>query len=353
MRYVPLLLCSVALSAAAEVKIDSLEGTHSSGGTYRFPVVAGDSQAAKRINTYLQTAELQQLPGIYKEGPFALIWPQKDSNQGVTSMDYSISPSAPGLLSLTIADETMAAYPDSHTSTYTFDAHSGAAIEPADLFTEAGWQRIRQDVVKARVQRVKDYLAGKKVDDVQLAADDPDAADKRQLYEECLEYIQSDDLGRNDLTFDKDSLTLTREQCAPHVIQAMDDLWTFKNTLRYSDRTNDLSPYGRCLLVEQGADCRLDRKRIGPGVYYGSIGGKFPITLVLTSEQQYASGYFYDKYVTFIGLSAGGSKDKTRIRLNEGGDAPAYFDLALQADGSLKGTWQKQGKKPLDVVLKP
>ncbi len=93
MRLLVLLACLallVAGPASAQLTIDSLEATHRSGTLYHFPLIGGDSAAAVRINTFLQTQELEKLPGQHRESPFEDLWPPGDSHNGLIRMRKSL-----------------------------------------------------------------------------------------------------------------------------------------------------------------------------------------------------------------------------------------------------------------------
>ena len=143
------------------------------------------------------------------------------------------------------------------------------------------------------------------------------------------------------------------ETCANHASRALDDLGEFANSLGYQALSADLSPYGRCLLLEKRSDCALPANSTAQGVYRGTL-GRYPITLVI--EQPYAdhslsASYFYDKHATQIEL--GGEFQQDYLTLHESGEPPARFELEFQADGSLTGTWQQGDKPELAVKLTP
>ncbi|WP_061238674.1 DUF3298 domain-containing protein [Ectopseudomonas composti] len=361
MRFLPLLLLSAALPVAAELRVENLEAKRSDWANYRFPVLQGDSLAVRRINTYLHAMELEGLPGRFERSPFERIWPKEGEIWGTNSLDYRIDAEQPGFLSLTISGEYTGAYTSMGQVTYLFDLASGQPIGLSQLFTSAGLQRLGERIGRERSKRIEDYLTGIPVPGghtdelLSLSPDDHDerSDEQRDMYRQCLPSRSKADLRYDRLQLDKQQLTLTGENCAPHVAQALDDLGDFANSVPYTELTEDLSPYGRCLLLEQRSDCRHPGDLKAGGVYWGKIDGRYPITLVVgTSENSrpQSSAYFYDKYATRIELGGRDLHDG-HLRLKEGGDTPATFDLHLQPDGSLVGTWQQEGGKALPVVL--
>lgn len=347
-------LLLAALPASAAFQIEPIQATHPNGSGYRFPLLSDKTPAAQNINTWLQATSLQKMPGRYTKSAFEEIWPQEDDGwQGVNSMDFGVTSNEPGFLSLSISYEYSAAYSSMHHQSYNFDAQSGQPVQLTDLFTPQGLQWLRQQASEQRVKRIEDFLAGKSQDkDIQLRTEPEEAEEQKQIYQNCLPYVREDDLRYNDLVLEKDSLALVREQCAPHVVQALDDLWEYRNTWRYDALAAQLSDYGRCLLVEKRTDCPRDAATLSAGVWRGSLDGRYPITLVLDRAEADGSaggGYFYDKYARYIEL--GGQRDEQNtLRLRESGPPPATFELSPSA-GGLSGTWQQEGGKALPIEL--
>jgi len=356
---VVLSMLAVAALAAAPLRVESLEAKHENGSEYRFPVVAGDSPAASRINTFLQASELERLPGRYRASPFEAIWPQKDSWYGTTRIDYTVVTPEPGLLSLSIVGESMGAYPTSWSRSYHFDARTGEVITLASLFTPKGAAQLGERVVQQRVRMLDDFLAGKTVDTgtetgpVRLRSDPEEAEEQKDLYRECRSRIAEVRLGSEAVTFGESSLSLGCEPCAPHALQAIDELYGFAVRLPYEELREQLDDYGRCLLLEKRADCQRSDVDLAVGVYHGTIGGRYPITLIITGvdpEDSLGAAYFYDKHAANIPLRGTHAADGS-VHLDERGPPPARFDLRW-VDGHLQGHWAQEGKKPLEVELR-
>ncbi|AEB60847.1 DUF3298 domain-containing protein [Ectopseudomonas mendocina] len=361
MRYLPLLMLATVMPVAAELRFENLEAKRGDWANYRFPVLQGDSLAVRRINTYLHVMELEGLPGRFERSPFERIWPKEGEIWGTNSLDYRIDTEQPGFLSLTISGEYTGAYTSMGHVTYLFDLASGQPIGLRQLFTSAGLQRLGERIGRERSKRIEDYLAGIPVpsgygdEQVSLSPDDHDerSDEQRDMYQHCLPSRSNAELRYDRLQLGKHQLTLTSGGCAPHAARALDDLGDFVNSVPYAELDANLSAYGRCLLLEQRSDCQHPADLKAGGVYWGKIGGRYPITLVVgTSENSrpQSSAYFYDKYATRIELD-GRDLHNGRLRLQEGGDTPASFDLHLQPDGSLVGTWQQEGGKTLPVAL--
>ncbi|UQY36653.1 hypothetical protein K8U54_09295 [Pseudomonas fulva] len=357
MRLLLLPLLAIALPALADVRIDDLTDKRSDWETYRFPLLVGDSPAIARINTFLHAGELEALPGRFAKSPFEKVQPQKGQTIGVTNLDYRVLGQGPGFLSLAIDGEYTGAYTSQGTRTYNFDLASGRPIGLPQLLSADSRQRLQGELQAQRVKRLEDVLkalppstpanAGK------LSDDDQQVEDQRAMYTECLSTRRDAGLDYDRLQLGSDGLTLVGESCASHALRALDDLGEFTSSFSYPALSDDLSPYGRCLLLEKRSDCTLPANSTLQGAYRGNL-GRYPVTLVI--EQQYAdhslsAGYFYDKHASLIRL--GGELQQDSLTLLEGGEPPAHFMLKRQADGSLTGTWQQGEKPPLTVKLTP
>jgi hypothetical protein len=354
MRFLSLLLLSAALPVAAELRVENLEAKRSEWETYRFPLFKGDSAAIRRINTYLHAVVLNGLPGRFERSPFERIWPKDGEIRGTNNIDYMIDGRGPGYLSLSVTGEYTGAYTSTGTFTYPFDLSSGRPIALEQLFTAAGLQRLGERVGLERGKRIEAFLAElpPPVDaTAELDEHDERLETQHGMYQDCLRRRRSADLQYNRVELRGNALALIAEGCAAHVVRALDDLGEYRNAIPYAQLADDFSPYGRCLLLEQRSDCQYPADLRAGGAYHGKIDGRYAISLVLGGNVYASSSYFYDRYARQIELSAQ-NVSSDRVRLREGGDTPAVFDLHLQPDGSLIGTWQQEGGKALAVELR-
>lgn len=357
MRSLLLLLLAIAVPALADVRIDDLTAKRSGLELYRFPLLVGDNPAIVRINTFLHVRELQALPGRFAKSPFEKVQPKEGEIAGVNSLDYQVVGQGPGYLSLNIDGQYTGAYTSEFSRSYSFDLASGRAIGLAQLLSPAGLLRLQGEVQRQRVKRMEDFLKvlppSRAVDFDNLSDDEQWLEGQRNLYSYCLNTRRAASIDYDRLQLGSDQLTVIGDTCSNHAGRALDELGDFPNSISYQSLSADLSPYGRCLLLEKRSDCTLPTNSTAQGVYRGSI-GPYPITLVI--EQPYAdhslsASYFYDKHARQIEL--GGEYQQDFLTLHESSEPPARFELEFQADGSLKGTWQ-QGEKPaLDVQLTP
>ncbi len=357
MRLLLLPLLAIALPALADVRIDDLTDKRSDWETYRFPLLVGDSPATARINIFLHARELQALPGRFAKSPFEKVQPKEGEHWGVNSLDYQVISQGPGYLSLNIDGEYTAAYSSQGSRGYNFDLASGRPIGLPQLLSPEGLLRLQSELQAQRVKRLEDFLKAmppsKPEKPGTLTDDEQWLEDQRAMYTECLDTRRDASLDYDRLQLGADSLTMIGETCANHASRALDELGDFPNSVSYQSLSADLSPYGRCLLLEKRNDCVLPANSMAQGVYHGSI-GRYPITLVieqLYSDHSLSASYFYDKHARQIEL--GGEFQQDFLTFHESGEPPARFELEFQADGSLTGTWQQGEKSPLAVKLTP
>lgn len=337
------------LAAWAQLRVQALSD---SGGELRIPQVAGgDAAAVQRINTWLQVSELQKLPGHYRKSPFEDMELKPGDTTGVSSLDYTVQSNTPGYLSLQVQGEYDAATVNTYSFTYNFDARTGRSIMLSDLFTPAGLEKLRAELRASRRQQIDAYLA--QLPQPGDTQDDPAETEaERQMYSACRDTVAHDDLASDELTLGKDKLQLSMDCATTHYEQAVEDgLGPLQDSYAFAALREQLSDYGRCLLLERREHCPQPPRTLAAGLWHGSLGGRYPITLAYGLPG--ADGYFYDKFGQFIPLEGGLQADGS-LRLDENPDSgpKAEFRLRLQPDGSLKGDWLQQGTgKTLAVEL--
>jgi len=340
------------MSSIADPSVSTLEAARSEWSTYRFPLFEGESAALERINIYLHAFELDGLPGRFKQSPFERIWPKEDGGHGRVSLDYEIHAKTPGFLSLDIIGEYYGAYLSLGRNSYAFALADGSPLSLSELFSESGLQRLRERVSQARIERIENFLARLPANSA-TEEEAESAAIQREIYEHCLPRHLDTNLAHDRLVLEQAQLTLIAERCSAHVVRALDDLDEFSNSFAYSELAEDLSSYGRCLLLEQRSDCRqLAKPQLG-GVYRGVIESRHRITLAITPpdvEGAARAAYFHNGDDGAIELVV--RHDASRTLLRERRDVPAMFELQLGRDGQLSGSWRKDGGPPLPVNLR-
>jgi uncharacterized protein YecT (DUF1311 family) len=296
---------------AGRVTVGTLQAEHRNGTLYRFPMIGGDSAAAARINTFLQTQLLERIPGYEQENPFARVWPEKGSSNGLVSLDYTLAVEHPGILTVRVFREIYGAYLTSELDAYHFDATTGQLITLRHLLMPEGLARVDAEIRNMRLQKIDDFLAGKDVGGALLRNDPLEAEEQQLVYQECRASIDNGHAVLDDeLRLGQYSYELAREPCGPRAQWALLDLDL--DAERYFERDQELlSDYGRCLLIERRAYCRRGAGGLAPGVYLGSTADRDRITLVVEAvdwDGTPSGWYFYNERRERIALE--GSRDE-------------------------------------------
>jgi len=359
MRILSLILLTFALPLAAEVQIESLQAEHGNG-TYRFPKLLGTGDAVKRINTYLHAIELKLLPDSFESSPFENIWPKEGEIWGVTRLDYHVDRYGPGFLAVTIESDTGGAFTSRQSINYLFDLASGQPIILEQLLSESGLRNLHAQLRQQRSQRITDFLSGEIITNgrdgraVSLDSSNPErAALQRSTYEQCRQTRLGRSIDEEHVHLGSQHLTMSIRGCMLPYIRDLDALGDFENLISYRALEDDLTPYGHCLLIKDGANCKRPPDIRAGGVYQGSLDGSIPITLVLShkSRNHLSSALYRGAKVEYTPLEGDASVPEYR-QLYESSYPPAHFELRVDKSGELTGIWQQQGGKTLPVQLR-
>lgn len=330
---------------AGRVTVGTLQAEHRNGTLYRFPVIGGDSAAAARINTFLQTQLLERIPGNEQENPFAQAWPEEGSSNGLVGLDYTLAVDHPGILTVRVFREFYQAYPTSVLNAYHFDATTGQLITLRHLLTPAGYARVDTEVRDERLRKIDDFLAGEDVGGALLRDTPPDAEEQQALYKECGAYIGNEHPVLDDeFRLGQYSYKLVREPCGPRVQYALLDLDL--DAERYFERDEALlSDYGRCLLIERRAYCRRGEGGLAPGIYLGSTADRDRITLVVEAvnwDGTPSGWYFYNERRERIALEGSQDEDGNPILIDMDA-SPATLQLRPRPNGGVIWTETRGG----------
>lgn len=312
---------------------------------YIFPELSSTTEAAKKINIYLKGAELNILQGKYKKTPFEQILPAKNSNLGITMLTATILKNSPAVFSVSVSNEYTSASLNYYTSIYNFNSQTGDPLNLSDLFTPAGYQLIRKQIIAGRMRKLDSYLKT-------LNTKNEEAAIAYNTYKECLEQMPSDDLNNDRLSFEKDGIQLERQSCFPdHYGQSLSDhAAIYVNKLSLKTIIPYLSAYGKLLVTGKSTKGVFAEHKmpVRLGVYQGKINGQYAITLLLTrnTDSNLHACYFYDLRGQKINLY-GSIKNQNTVLLatSDVNDPEAEkFELKVLPNGSLNGTWSKSTK---------
>jgi uncharacterized protein YecT (DUF1311 family) len=340
--------------AAGMLTVENMEATHRRGTLYRFPRIGGDTPAAARINTYLQTRFLEQIPGHERGGLFAQVWPEEDSNHGLVGLDYTLTFEQPGILRVDVYSEFYGAGYTESLDTFHFDARTGQLITLRHLLTPEGLAQVDAEIREQRLQKIDDFIAGKEVDGARLRSDPAEAGEQKFLYEGCRAHVEkSHPTVRDALRIDQRSYELVREPCGSRSSWALLDLVLSAGRGFTLDQER-FSEYGRCLLIDRRANCRRGDGGLAPGVYLGKIVDHGPVTLVVQGvswEGVPYAWYFHDELGEKIPLKASLDEDGSGILL-EADASGALLRLRPTPNGGLVGDWTQEGKEPQPVSLR-
>jgi len=355
-----ILLCAVSYAYSQDLKVVNIDGK---GCTGEFPFIISNSNplASEKINTYLNVDLLEIVPGSFKKCPFEKVMYDSANCCAHTDFEnYSININSKTILSISINGETTGAYSENANWNYNFNAITGDLIYPDELFTEAGYSKIKKQLISKRKAIVTEFLKGLNAQFIskKFEIDEERANDQKSIYEDCLQYIDDNDFIYGQFLIHKNFIVFTRERCSNHGMRAVDDLGEFSDTLKISEISNLLSRYGKALLFEDTKECQNIKPPISnTKILKGFINDKIPITCIFYrpyDDRSISIKYWYDKNKSVIEWR-GTFRNKSKLNLIE----DDYFDkkqdkwilkALINADvtaDSIKGTWtnQKNGKK--------
>jgi len=355
-----ILLCAVSYAYSQDLKVVNIDGK---GCTGEFPFIISNSNplASEKINTYLNVDLLEIVPGSFKKCPFEKVMYDSANCCAHTDFEnYSININSKTILSISINGETTGAYSENANWNYNFNAITGDLIYPDELFTEAGYSKIKKQLISKRKAIVTEFLKGLNAQFIskKFEIDEERANDQKSIYEDCLQYIDDNDFIYGQFLIHKNFIVFTRERCSNHGMRAVDDLGEFSDTLKISEISNLLSRYGKALLFEDTKECQNIKPPISnTKILKGFINDKIPITCIFYrpyDDWSISIKYWYDKNKSVIEWR-GTFRNKSKLNLIE----DDYFDkkqdkwilkALINADvtaDSIKGTWtnQKNGKK--------
>lgn len=346
------LLCPLVVHA--ELRVAALPAPDpATAEAFKVPMITGaPTDVAERINLWLQYKQLEVIPGHYSRSPFENV----GGNSGTTGLGFDVAAQTSNLLSLKLNGEYMGAYPSAGQSAVNFDLASGRPIVIEDLLTPAGLSRFSKRVAAQRLKTIDAFISTLSTSQSTDGRDADERDSQRTQYLECRSNNIADGAPSGDLLLAKDHLSTASDCYFPHVIQALDDIGEMKHSETYAALARDLSPYGLCLLLAQRRDCQLPMDTLHAGVYRGSLGGRFPVTLlVIAAADKTADAlYFYDRIgapISLVSTMPGPRRVRLEVKADSRNPASEVFDLVVQRDGSLEGAWTQTGKAPLSVTL--
>lgn len=279
--------------------------------------VAATVRVAARINQALYLELLDQPAPIRRQdGLKVRKRGEGDGPAPISDISFVVDRADQRLLALSVTAEGCGAYCEGFTRSFVFDAGNGRELQATDLFTAAGAQAIAAVLARQRDARIKAEIRKLK------AAADPNSKagkalteDEREskleaaeMFEACLpQYAKPDRgsaaLGSDEIRIKGAAIAFVRGRCSNHMMQALDTLGEFINSLPLKDLVLHLSAYGKFLLGV-GPAAPAPTSPFGQ-VLVGKV-GTAPITMRLRrpygAEENLGGVYYYERFRTPISL---------------------------------------------------
>lgn len=334
------------LVAIAQVHVDTLKfpaGT-AYAEHYDVPVISGvGADVAAKINLTIQYSLLRQVPGHYHQPIFT----EEDQAGGMTNLIFTVVRADSQVLTIDFEVSSMGAHPYVDHTWMSFDLHDGQFIVPEDILTAQGVKRGRQAATKSLLSAIKSIVAHPNPARTAPGTED-DLQTQQEAYERCTGELSDSD---GNTTFEiGPALTVARGCFFPHMIVALDDVGEVTWKASYESLAPYMTPYGHCLLIERGADCR--RATVAPtvGTWRGTVGKGSAIAMIGFTS---GASYLYERIGTPIVLENAKAPPGHWVlrHKDEHGAIVETFDLAPADSGGFTGTWTQAGKPGLPVVL--
>lgn len=311
-----MLLLLLCLNVQAQFKARELTDTTLYGDVLTFPVFESEGrlEAAKLINEHFQQAELKFLLSSQNPNPFE----KMKLSEELRGYSYKILTNTAEIKSIQVITKTCPRLCSSTERYYAFNGRTGSPLEIKSLFTDWGFKRTKQSLLEQYKTRIKEHL------------NDQDFADD---YAECLKAANTmTEFPVSTMFFSDKNLSIKGGQCLDPTSSesptAMSDVYS-KPMLEYwwaLTPTAISSFFGK----KKSESTYLNK------ILHGKIDGKYPFTMLITSESDRATpdsrqGYeVYDKFLQTIYLQV--IKEGDKLTIHES-NSPG------QINGTFEGTW--------------
>ncbi|TDO23126.1 hypothetical protein [Pedobacter duraquae] len=285
----------------------------------KFPVVKSPEhpKIAEKINTFLQMKYLDHVPGIFKKHPFENVMYEPDAKRSyVFFFEWRRLKTPNNLLSIEIYGESTGAYPEAFTAYENFDLQTGDPILLNNIFNESGALSMEKILNQRIKKEITDYVVEIKATIKENKKSTQDDTDQLDMYNECLDGIENNNMEYYSFYLEKDSITFVRGRCSNHALMAIDELGTFYERFSIKQLSGYLSSSGKKIINGSTEDKLADTP--AGKLFKGFINKKYAITMLI--EKIYPDGslsakYWYDKYKQPIELS--GNFKNGRLKLSE------------------------------------
>jgi len=267
---------------------------------YKYPEVyySANPKAAEKINTFLQLADLEHLPGVFKNHPFEkIVYGASTYGTSVDFYGWKLFKTTKNILSFSTDGEANGAYPEGFENFHNFDLRTGDPVLLKTLFTTNAviqLEKVLNQKVKNTIEEYLKTIRPVKKEKSISGQEDPD--EQIRMYDECLESIQADHIENYEFYFKQDSITFVRGRCSNHALRAIDDLDKYYISFSYQEISKYLSPFGKQFIKND----KINDIVSGPAgkMFKGKINDKYPVTLIISKIHEDGSlrmQYWYDK----------------------------------------------------------
>ncbi|QRG78153.1 hypothetical protein [Citrobacter sp. R56] len=314
---------------------------------YRLPwfTSADNPQAAKRINDFIFSRFLNQLPGNDPQATLNKL--AKSGIDATANLDYTVEYRDSKILTLNLFVEGCGAYCESYNVPLSFDLASGANITLDDLFSPATIAQLNTRVRKDIRSQITTFVDKHKSESAeQIKAEKGEDFNYEEFYASCatyeggLYYVDNFSLQKGDLVF-------INGRCSNHASRAMDELGDFTTKIAAATLHDQLTPYGKSLTSGNSEKTLSPAPSLNGKLVYGTLGKSMRIVMNITCNEASASGaYFYEKYGSPIELTGKcGTENAQHYELRTSISAETEEKITLDLkEGVYQGVWESNGK---------
>ncbi len=353
-----ILLSSFSFAQNKNVKISDLQPKSESSV---FPLISipADKKVEEKINTFLQVTELENIPDTRKN-PFQLAQTASNSYTNYVSFyEWKKLETPKNILSLFFSGEATGAYSEMFDKWNSFDLRDGNYINIKDLLTDDGIALVETKVNSAMKKEISDFIA-------ELKTENPTEKDEKErleeqlfLYEDCLNWVNTQNLSWFEYYFEKDHITFVRGRCSNHAMRALDDLYDYQIPVSYREIAPYLSDYGKSLIFNSPQN--IGTENPSNKLYKGRIDGKYEVYFLINEineDDSLSVTYWYGKYKKLINLRGEFVHNRFSLIEDDYHDEnqqkwipKAFIEIDLKGK-KLIGTWQDfKTKKYLKLEL--
>lgn len=344
------LLLLPGYASATQLEIESLEYRYpaSTEMQYRVPwfTSTDNPQVAKRINDYIFTSFINQLPG---NNPRATVNQFAKSEMNPTAnLDYTVEYRDAKVLTLNMFVEGCGAYCESYNVPISFDLANGATITLNDLFSRSTMTELNTRIRKDIRSQIDTFVVAQKSQKPEQIKEDGGNSGFAEFYASCATY--TDGLYYIDkFSLQKDHLAFLNGRCSNHANRAGDELGDFTTKIPTVELHNQLTPYGQYLTTAKRSTPVSPAPGIDGKVMYGALGKSMRIVLKVDCKYGdfFEGAYFYQKFGAPIELNGKcDTADNQHYVLKTSAAEQSEEKITLELkDGVYQGVWESNGKK--------